>query len=124
MSPNRAYLREVVEVCHIFYKIMEHFCKDGVVVQKKQQNRKRGRGKKSKGNSTEKQPTQVCLQCLVNTFNSVFKKNNLFQDELENTWATLAGQISEVLVAELTLPEDQHPLPYDAVSDVPMDEQK
>lgn len=46
------------------------------------------------------------------------------QEQLENTWAALAGQVAEVLTGEVTLPEDQHPLPYDAVSDRPMEEQK
>lgn len=48
----RAYLREVVEMTHIFFKIMEKFCSGRIVVQEKR--KKRSTNKKSKGKSTKK----------------------------------------------------------------------
>lgn len=43
----RAYLRDVVETAHIFYKLMEKFCSGGIVVQDKRKARKKGKGTKS-----------------------------------------------------------------------------
>lgn len=45
---SRAYLRDVVEIAHIFYKIMEKFCKGRVVVQDKRKGRKKGKSKAKK----------------------------------------------------------------------------
>lgn len=55
----RAYLRDVVEMCHIFCKIMENFCKGGVVVQKKNTKRKKGSSKRSKAAAAPKQKENV-----------------------------------------------------------------
>lgn len=46
------------------------------------------------------------------------------QDDLENMWATFAPQLSTVLTNDTVLPEEEQPLPFDAASDKPMDEQK
>lgn len=43
----------------------------------------------------------------------------------EDFWADLSPQISSLLsMDKLDLPEDEHPLPFDAALDVPLDEQK
>lgn len=46
------------------------------------------------------------------------------QEELENTWASIAEQITSALTNEITLPEEEHPLPFDAVSEKSLEEQK
>lgn len=51
-------------------------------------------------------------------------KFSYLQEDLENTWALIAGQISSVLANDITLPEEEHPLPFDAVSDKSLEEQK
>lgn len=42
----RSYLRDVVEIAHIFYKIMEKFCNGRVLVQKKGHSRRNIKSKK------------------------------------------------------------------------------
>lgn len=54
------------------------------------------------------------------------------QEELQNRWATSAGQISAILTAaadgdgdaDALLPVDERPVPYDAVATQSMDDQK
>lgn len=41
-----------------------------------------------------------------------------------DAWAIIASQISAVLANEITLPENEHPLPFDAVSDKSLADQK
>lgn len=48
----------------------------------------------------------------------------ILQENLENVWPTIAPQLSAILSHEITLPEEDHPLPFDAVSDKTMDDQK
>lgn len=44
---------------------------------------------------------------------------------VEDEWAAVALQISAVLsVDTFSLPEEDHPLPFDAASDKPLDDQK
>lgn len=48
-----------------------------------------------------------------------------FKQKLEDTWASIASQISSILSMESpSLPEEEHPLPFDAASDKPMEQQK
>lgn len=52
-------------------------------------------------------------------------KINIRTQNLEDTWASIASQISSVLSKESpSLPEEEHPIPFDAASDKPMEEQK
>lgn len=50
---SRSYLRDVVEIAHIFYKIMEKFCNGRVVVQHKRNPRQAG---PSKNKRNRKEP--------------------------------------------------------------------
>lgn len=50
--------------------------------------------------------------------------NKIFQEKLENIWETIAAQVSTVLASDIALPEEEHPLPFDAISDKSMDDQK
>lgn len=44
---------------------------------------------------------------------------------MEDTWASIASQISSVLSMESpSLPEEDHPIPFDAISDKSMADQK
>lgn len=44
---------------------------------------------------------------------------------LEDKWAAMASEISAALSMESpSLPEEDHPLPFDAASDKPLEEQK
>lgn len=36
----------------------------------------------------------------------------------------MAGEVSTCLANQITLPEEDHPIPFDAASDVPIDDQK
>lgn len=48
-----------------------------------------------------------------------------FKEDLENLWASIGAQASSTLSADtLNVPEEEHPLPFDATSDKSMDEQK
>lgn len=47
------------------------------------------------------------------------------QEDLENRWAANASQISAILAADtIALPEEEHPIPFDAVSEKSLEEQK
>lgn len=45
-------------------------------------------------------------------------------DALEEMWLTMASEISTCLVNQITLPEEDHPIPFDAASDISIDDQK
>lgn len=51
-------------------------------------------------------------------------RKNFLQEKLENIWETIAAQVSAVLASDIALPEEEHPLPFDAISDKSMDDQK
>lgn len=101
---TKAYLRDVIETANIFIKMMEKFCKDTVLLQEKKRTKKGGR--KSKAN---KKPEP---------------KPQLTEDELSNKWAEIASELSELLINELQLPEEDQPLPFDATSEKSIDDQK
>lgn len=61
----RAYLAEVVEVCHIFCKIMEHFCRGGVVVQKKQTKRNGAKRSNKTSAAAKKKPVTPSMKPLT-----------------------------------------------------------
>lgn len=147
--PHRAYLADVVEVCHIFCKIMEHFCKGGVLVQRKQTKRRTGKKHKP---STKKPPTTTTQQPLTEVRIShmcfgfstaclcaiiLTAHPHTGQEELHNRWASSAGQISAILAdgnasgdandaphSSPRLPDHERPVPYDAVAEQPIDDQK
>lgn len=47
------------------------------------------------------------------------------QESLENIWMnSVVSQLSVVLANDVTLAEEEHPIPFDAVSDKSLDVQK
>lgn len=47
------------------------------------------------------------------------------QAKLENEWDTrVSANLSVVLANEINLPEEEHPVPFDAASEKPIDDQK
>lgn len=43
----------------------------------------------------------------------------------ENKWAVIASEVAAVLSSDsITLPEEDHPLPFDAVSEKSLEDQK
>lgn len=104
-NSTRAYLRDVVETAHMFFKMLEKYCQGTVRVQsKKRAKQKRNKNRQDNAGSR--------------------KDPELNADELEELWLTMAGEVSTCLANQITLPEEDHPIPFDAASDVPIDDQK
>ncbi|CAH0725288.1 unnamed protein product, partial [Brenthis ino] len=92
----RSYLVDLVETVHLFLKMLEHYCKKtGLVVQKKV--RKKTKSKKQKPKSSAK-PKTIEL----------------------SPWEEVRPQIAAVLRAGI----EEYPPPFDAASDVAIDQQK
>ncbi|XP_055604879.1 protein timeless homolog [Uranotaenia lowii] len=105
---TRAYLRDVIETAHMFFKMLEKYCQGTVRVQsKKRAKPKRGRsgGAKQKGNNST-------------------ETKDLDPERLEEQWLTMAGEVSTCLANQITLPEEDQPSPFDGASDTPIDDQK
>ncbi|CAH0763660.1 unnamed protein product [Diatraea saccharalis] len=92
----RSYLVDLIETVHLFLKMLEHYCKKtGLVVQKKV--RKKTKSKKRK---------QPVARRVV--------------ERIAPTWEEVRAQLAVVLSADV----QEHPPPFDAASDVPIDQQK
>lgn len=106
---TRAYLRDVIETAHMFFKMLEKYCQGtgggGVRVQSK----KRAKPKRNK-DSASRQGKASQLEMDL--------------ESLEELWLTMAGEVSTCLANQITLPEEDHPIPFDGASDVPIDDQK
>ncbi|XP_017110468.1 protein timeless homolog [Drosophila elegans] len=104
---TKVFLRDVVETANVFIKMMERFCQDSVVVQDKRRGGGGGRKKKQPAAkskpSTAPQPTE---------------------EELSSKWAELATEVCSLLSAELEIPEDEQPMPFDAASEKSIDDQR
>nr|QCH40580.1 timeout [Chilo suppressalis] len=95
----RSYLVDVLEMVHLFLKMLEHYCKKtGLVVQKKVR-------KKTKSKSSKKRK-QAVVPRVVQRESSV--------------WEEVRPQLAVVLNSGV----EEFPPPFDAVSDVPIDQQK
>ncbi|XP_062536634.1 protein timeless homolog isoform X2 [Armigeres subalbatus] len=104
-NSTRAYLRDVVETAHMFFKMLEKYCQGTVRVQSK----KRAKPKRNKNRQN----------------NAASRKDpELDAEGLEELWLTMAGEVSTCLANQITLPEEDHPIPFDAASDVSIDDQK
>lgn len=104
-NSTRAYLRDVVETAHIFFKMLEKYCQGTVRVQSK----KRAKPKRNKNRQD----------------NTASRKDpELDAESLEELWLTMAGEVSTCLANQITIPEEDHPIPFDGASDVPIDDQK
>ncbi|KXJ75189.1 hypothetical protein RP20_CCG012151 [Aedes albopictus] len=105
-NSTRAYLRDVVETAHMFFKMLEKYCQGTVRVQsKKRAKQKRNKNRHQDNAGSRKDP-------------------ELDAEGLEELWLTMAGEVSTCLANQITLPEEDHPIPFDAASDVPIDDQK
>ncbi|CAB3239308.1 unnamed protein product [Arctia plantaginis] len=95
----RSYLVDLVETVHLFLKMLEHYCKKtGLVVQKKV--RKKAKSKRKKQKASAQRPKGV--------------------DTVGPVWEEVRAQLAVVLSSGV----DEHPPPFDAASDVPIDQQK
>ena len=97
-------LRDTIDTTNVYFKMMENFCKGKVVVQTKKKNVKRKIGK------TVPKPVQ--------------RSKEEQQEEREGQWDTIVSSISIVLVNSINIPEEEHPIPFDAASDKAIDDQK
>lgn len=130
---NRFYLQDVVEVAHIFFKLLKSFCNGRVIVQTKELKKRRKKSKTQKKNADkQKTSNNEIVRYIHLLFNSIalFRFLNYFniiklKGSSEDFWADLSPQIASLLsMDKIDLPEDEHPLPFDATLEVPMDEQK
>ena len=98
---TKSYLRDVIDTVNIYLKMLEKFCKGNIVVQTK--------GKKQKKKSKKsKRPS---------------KENNL--RNLEQEWdGGVASSVSVVLSNPINIPEENHPIPFDAALEKSIDDQK
>ncbi|XP_049869881.1 protein timeless homolog [Pectinophora gossypiella] len=95
----RSYLVDLVETVHLFLKMLEHYCKKtGLVVQKKV--RKKPKSKKQRSRPQKSKPPAKLAEIPA--------------------WEEARAQLASVLAAGAG---DQPP-PFDAASDVPIDQQK
>nr|CAD7447612.1 unnamed protein product [Timema bartmani] len=99
---SRAYLKDLMETAHIFLKLLEQFCsRSHLVVQKPAARRK-----KKKTNKDSNQNPQETLP----------------KRDPEALWDELGPQLSVVLQGHTEISSDV--IPFDAVSDKDIDEQK
>ncbi|XP_063230357.1 protein timeless homolog isoform X2 [Bacillus rossius redtenbacheri] len=94
---SRLYLKDLIETAHIFFKMLEQFCSRGHVMVQKPVARRKKRRKQQKAVATEPQPSA------------------------EDAWNDLAPEISAVLQGGALNTEA---VPFDAVTDRDMDDQK
>ncbi|XP_058121766.1 protein timeless homolog [Anopheles ziemanni] len=104
---SRAYLRDVVEVAHLFFGMLQKFCKGTVRVQERVKPKKKKSNKNQRKNRNEQADDE--------------------QEDAEYLWLEVAPKIAAILEsgegAESTLKEDL-PTPFDSASSVPIDDQK
>ncbi|KAH3702538.1 hypothetical protein DPMN_077562, partial [Dreissena polymorpha] len=100
---SRAYLTDLIETTHLFLKMLEHFSKKTghLVVQKK----KRGGKKKSK-------PARKATVSPIEPS----------QQELEDLWDEISSDLSAIFQGRAEVPEGV--TPFDAVSEVDVDQQR
>ncbi|XP_055324474.1 protein timeless homolog [Sitodiplosis mosellana] len=111
---TKTYMRDVVETTHIFFKLMEKFCNGNVVVQDKKKSRAKGKKAKKPQKSANQHG---------NTPNNHDDDDN--NEDAEDKWAVVASEVAAVLSSDsTTLPEEDHPLPFDAASEKPLEDQK
>uniref|UniRef100_A0A182P9V5 Timeless N-terminal domain-containing protein n=1 Tax=Anopheles epiroticus TaxID=199890 RepID=A0A182P9V5_9DIPT len=98
---EEAYLRDVVEVAHLFFSMLQRFCKGTVRVQERVKPKRKKKAKKQS------------------------KKKNKEEEEedIENRWLQEAASIASLL-ENGELKNQELPTPFDATSSVPIDEQR
>ncbi|XP_063149729.1 protein timeless homolog isoform X2 [Candoia aspera] len=98
----RSFLRDLVETTHLFLKMLEKFCKgrNNLVVQSKKYRRKKNSKAHSAGPGVQPQTPE----------------------ELEEVWLKLVEQINKCIKGFESLPDQV--IPFDAASEVPLEEQR
>ncbi|KAK6175117.1 hypothetical protein SNE40_013642 [Patella caerulea] len=97
---SRTYLKDLVESTHLFLKMLEAWSKKGsVVVQKK---------KKQKSKKPKEKPGPAA--------------SGPSEQELEDMWDEISGQLSEIVQNRQEIPTDI--TPFDAASEVDVDQQR
>ena len=98
-----AFLRDVVEMTHIYIKLAERYCKThGKILVKK----KRKIGAKRKSRRPEDRGVVMT------------------EEELVHKWDTMKEELMGVVSSGATPSHENVPLPFDAASDQPLEEQK
>ncbi|XP_053678116.1 protein timeless homolog [Anopheles nili] len=103
---NRSYLKDVVQLAHIFFSMLQKFCKGTI----RAQDRVKPQGKKAKKKQSQKQEQ------------AANKANEL--EQLEGKWLQAAAVVSSLLENNLELRTENLPTPFDSTSSVPIEEQK
>lgn len=97
-----------METAAFYFKLMEKFCDGRVVVQDRNKKRHKKKGKNKKN--------------LKQTSTTVQQQET--QEELERIWDEISPSLAIVLANEITLPEEDHPIPFDATLEKTIDDQK
>lgn len=93
-----------METAAFYFKLMEKFCDGRIVVQDKK--KRRGGGRKRKPPTKKKQKEDA-------------------EQDLHAIWDTLSPSVAAVLGnGEFSVPEQDHPIPFDATADKAIDDQK
>uniref|UniRef100_UPI00398EAEF9 protein timeless homolog n=1 Tax=Pristiophorus japonicus TaxID=55135 RepID=UPI00398EAEF9 len=97
----KSFLKDLVETTHLFIRMIEKFCKgkNNLFVQKKKLKRKKTKAKKLAAASSERS-----------------------EEELEEMWKVTLEQLGKCAEDQALLPEDV--IPFDAASEIPVEEQR
>ena len=99
-----AFLRDVVEMSHVYIKMADHYCKaHGKIMVKKKRKvgaRKKARRGQHRGG------------------------HFMNEEELADKWDSMKEELMGVVSSEATPSNENVPLPFDAASDQPLEEQK
>ncbi|KAI5699073.1 hypothetical protein M8J75_015950 [Diaphorina citri] len=104
---SREYLKDLLETTHVFLKMLEHSCKHKKLVVQKHGRMRKAKSTKSTGKQFKRAAAAAAAAA------------DGFTDE---TWNDISPQISAIIQhPELSLPST---VPFDAASDLPIDEQR
>ncbi|XP_072927403.1 protein timeless homolog [Hemitrygon akajei] len=97
----KSFLKDLVETTHLFIRMIEKLCKgkNNLIVQRKNVKKKKPKSNQNAPASLEKS-----------------------QEELEEIWKTTLEQLGKCAEGQEALPEDL--VPFDAASEVPVEEQR
>jgi timeless len=103
---SKLYLKDLIETNHLFLKMLEEYSSSSRKILIKTKGKKR---KKTKGPKNSKKSRKS------------FPKDD---DELEELWGTICEAILSAVESDESPNEDENVIPFDAVSDTPIEEQK
>ena len=98
-----AFVRDVVEMTHVYIKMAEHYCKTHgkILVKKKRKVGAKRRARRPKDSGVV-----------------------MTEEELVHKWGTMKEELMGVVSSGVTPTHENVPLPFDAASDQPLEEQK